>query len=62
MLGMARVAGALQKSSDVMKIMSQLVKNEQVGRVMEALSAEMMKVRTLEDSYMSSIYLNCHEL
>lgn len=41
-----RVAGAMQKSTEVMKAMNSLVKMPEIQATMRELSKEMMKVRT----------------
>jgi len=47
-----RMAGALEKSSEVMKYMQQLVKVPEIQATMQELSKEMMKVCTLLSMYM----------
>jgi charged multivesicular body protein 3 len=42
--GMARVAGAIGKSTEVMKIMASLVRMPEIQATMQQLSAEMTKV------------------
>jgi len=44
-----RVVGALQKSTDVMKSMSNLIKVPEVHQVMQEMSREMMKAGVIED-------------
>jgi len=44
-----RVVGALQKSTDVMKSMSNLIKVPEVHQVMQDMSREMMKAGVIED-------------
>merc|ERR1711907_282792 len=48
-MSMARVAGALQKSSAVMAAMSQLVRMTEICATMQALSKEMMKAGLIEE-------------
>jgi len=52
-----RIAGALQKSTDVMKAMQQLIKVPEVAATMRDLSKEMMKV-SLSQTFMSHTILN----
>ena len=47
-LGMAKVAGTLSKSTEVMKIVNDLMRTPQLMQTMQQMSREMMKVgRTL---------------
>ena len=42
---MAKVTGALQKSTEIMKLSNQLVKLPQISQAMREMSMEMTKVR-----------------
>ena len=44
-----RVVGALEKSTDVMKAMSNLIKVPEVHQVMQDMSREMMKAGVIEE-------------
>ena len=46
-LGMAKVAGTLSKSTEVMKIVNDLMRTPQLMQTMQQMSREMMKVRSL---------------
>lgn len=48
-LATLRVAGALEKSTEVMKSMSNLVKIPEISRTMQELSKEMMKAGIIEE-------------
>lgn len=48
-LATLRVAGAMEKSADVMKSMSQLMKVQEISHTMEELSREMMKAGIIEE-------------
>ncbi|CAG5866425.1 unnamed protein product [Menidia menidia] len=54
-LAVLRVAGALQKSTEVMKAMQSLVKIPEIQATMRELSKEMMKVSTVRDNYGAGI-------
>lgn len=47
---MAKVTGALAKSTEIMKIMNGLTKLPEIGHVMQSMSMEMMKVSSLKDA------------
>ena len=44
---MVKVTGTLQKSSEIMKLSSALIKLPQISQAMREMSMEMMKVRSL---------------
>lgn len=48
-LAMARVAGSLQKSSEVMGLVNNLIKVPELQKVMAAMSKEMMKAGMIEE-------------
>jgi len=48
-LATLRIAGAMQKSTEVMKSMQQLIKVPEVAATMQALSKEMMKAGIIEE-------------
>lgn len=48
-LATLRVAGSLQKSTDVMKSMQNLCKIPEISRTMQELSKEMMKAGIIEE-------------
>jgi len=48
-LATAKVAGHLQKSTEIMKMMNSLIRIPEVGAVMQAMSKEMMKAGVIED-------------
>ena len=49
----ARAVGHLQKSTEVMKLVNNLMKAPEMASTMQELSKEMMKVCTHEDSTLS---------
>ena len=51
------MAGALEKSSEVMKYMQQLVKVPEIQATMQELSKEMMKVYTVHVNCIACTYL-----
>jgi len=56
------MAGALEKSSEVMKYMQQLVKVPEIQATMQELSKEMMKVCALRSMYISVLnYYTYHD-
>ncbi|MCL4121011.1 UNVERIFIED_CONTAM: hypothetical protein GTU68_005826 [Idotea baltica] len=48
-LATLRVAGSLQKSNEVMKVMQQLIKLPEINRTMQDMSKEMMKAGIIEE-------------
>ncbi|KAL1740267.1 Snf7 family, partial [Schizophyllum fasciatum] len=48
-LAMAKVTGALQKSTEIMKLSNQLVRLPQISQTMREMSMEMMKAGILEE-------------
>ncbi len=48
-LGMAKVAGTLSKSTEVMKIVNDLMRTPQLMQTMQQMSREMMKVGPCAD-------------
>ena len=44
MIAVAKVTGALEKSTDIMKIMNSLTKLPEIASTAQAMSMEMMKV------------------
>ena len=45
-LGIAKVAGTLSKSTEVMKIVNELMRTPQLMQTMQQMSREMMKVKS----------------
>ena len=52
-LGMAKVAGTLSKSTEVMKIVNDLMRTPQLMQTMQQMSREMMKVGSCADPNMT---------
>ena len=55
-----KIAGSLQKSTEIMKMVNSLVKLPEIAGAMQEMSAEMMKVRSLICCIFFYFYISFH--